>query len=93
MKRKIALFTEWAWVNGLLADHKKLQAFAHIIFSKIQEHYPHAKAYRKAALREIERDVWNCLKVLTYGGKRPSELSQARKDYLTENSHKFFKAA
>ncbi|NCN26413.1 hypothetical protein GW915_02465 [bacterium] len=93
MKRNIALFTEWAWANGLLAEPSKLNAFAHVVYSKILEHYPHANGYKKAAIPEIERDIWRCLKVLSYGGKKPSQLSKERVCFLTEKSHDFFKAA
>lgn len=93
MKQSIALFTEWAWANGLLANPRTLTAFAHIIYSKLQEHYPHAKGYKKLAIPEIERDIWKCLKALSYGGRKPSQLSQARVEFLTEASHEFFKAA
>jgi hypothetical protein len=90
MKQKIAMVTEWAWSNKLIDSKEKLRAFAYVIFKKLSEKNPQARTNPNRAVNEIERDIYRCVLKLSYGGRKPAEISEARKAKLTEESHEFF---
>jgi hypothetical protein len=90
MKQKIAIVTEWAWSNHLLSSSEKLQAFAHVVFAKISEAHPGVRTNKVLAIREIEHDLFRCVLKLSYGGRKPADISDKRKALLTEATHSFF---
>ena len=90
VKKKVCLFTEWAWTNRLFDNPHKLSAFAHVIYEKIGEKHPMCKGNRSLAIKEIENDIFDCLKKLNYGGRKPSSQSEERVNFLTQVSHSFF---
>lgn len=90
VKKKVCLFTEWAWTNRLFDNPHKLSAFAHVIYEKIEAKYPSTNGNRNLAIKEIENDIFDCLKKLNYGGRKPSSQSKERLNFLTQVSQSFF---
>jgi len=82
MKIEVAHWTEWAWSEGIVSNPSSRIAFSAMLLDGLKKRYPKAKINSQLALAEIDQDVQNTLRKLSYGGRKPTDIHPVRRKNL-----------
>jgi hypothetical protein len=85
MRHEIALWTEWAWSQGLIEHDKELaSSWAQFHVAQLQRRFAKHMGHPKEAIEEITQEILKSLQKLTYGKRQPQDLHPKRR-YFLEN--------
>ena len=84
MRKNLALLVELAWIEGRLSSPESVIAFSkNEVLNLLQSQKPKTQwGLTQLALEQIEADVIKTLRVLRYGGRKPSDLNPKRVELL-----------
>jgi hypothetical protein len=84
MRKVLGRYVEWAWSEGRASDRDSLRLLAERFLRILERRHgniTHARA-RQSALRELERDLDQSWRILTYGGRIPDQVPTLRRREL-----------
>lgn len=82
MRPQLARFTEWSWLQGRVTDSASLEILAAEFQTWLVARHPGLAGSRREGLAQIEQDMRQSLRALTYGGRARTSVPAPRADWL-----------
>jgi hypothetical protein len=85
MERRIAIWTEWAWSQGLVTCPKSQEAWADFLLKVLKSRFPNSRIHKGRATQKLNDEIGRILKILKYGGRQPADIPPLRLESLQKS--------
>ncbi len=82
MKAMVSVWVEAAWCDGTLQTQQDQMALALSVVSYLEEKYPNRGLSYCRSFCEIHKDIAETLLKLSYGGRKPADVSAVRMSWV-----------